>query len=322
MRSSGTLMILASGVGFGAMAVFGKLAYDGGATTGTLLVVRFAVAATLFWLVVLASRGARAALRSLPRRDVVAGLGLGAAGYAIQAGCYFAALQRLDASLLTLFLYTFPAMVAIAAVLLGRDRFDRRRAAALVLASTGLVLVVATVGTGRLDPLGVALSLSAAVVYSTYILVSDPVAGRVRPDVLSALVCTGAAMSLTVGTTLVGDLHPGAVTASGWGWLACLAAVSTVAAILLFFAGLRRVGPTTAAILSTIEPVVTVGLAVLIFGEAFGVLQVLGGALVISAVFALHARFPAMRLSPRRAPQPPVLRPSTVPTGPTAPPDH
>ena len=315
-------MILASGVGFGAMAIFGKLAYDGGATIGTLLVVRFALAAALFWLVVLASRGARAALRGLPRRDVIAGLGLGAAGYAIQAGCYFAALQRLDASLLTLFLYTFPAMVAVAAVLLGRERFDRRQAAALVLASTGLVLVVATVGTGRLDPIGVALSLSAAVVYTTYILVSDPVAGRVRPDVLSALVCTGAAMSLTVGTTLVGDLHPGALTASGWGWLACLAAVSTVAAILLFFSGLRRVGPTTAAILSTIEPVVTVGLAVLIFGEAFGVLQVLGGALVISAVFALHARLPALRLSPRRTRRLPVMRPSTAPTGPTGPPDH
>lgn len=298
MRSSGTLMILASGVGFGAMAIFGKLAYDGGATTGTLLVVRFVLAAALFWVVVLASRGARDGVRRLSRRDVVAGLGLGAAGYAIQAGCYFAALQRLDASLLTLFLYTFPAMVAVAAVLLGRERFDRRRAAALVLASTGLVLVVATVGTGRLDALGVALSLSAAVVYCTYILVSDPVAGRVRPDVLSALVCTGAAVSLTVGATLVGDLRPGALTASGWGWLACLAAVSTVAAILLFFSGLRRVGPTTAAILSTIEPVVTVGLAVVIFGEAFGVLQAVGGALVISAVFALHARVPALRRQP------------------------
>lgn len=294
VRSPGTLMILASGACFGAMAIFGKLAFDDGATVGTLLVVRFALAAALFWGLVLATRAARGQVRRLSRRDVALGLALGAAGYAAQAGCYFLALDRMDASLLTLFLYTFPAMVAIAAVALGRERFDRRRAAALVLASAGLVLVVASAGTGRLDPLGVAFSLGAAVVYSTYILVSESVAGRVRPDVLAALVCTGATVSLVPGTLLVGDLRPAQLTAGGWGWLLCLAAVSTVAAIVLFFAGLRRVGPTTAAIVSTVEPVVTVGLAVAIFGEAFGVLQVLGGALVLSAVLALHGRLPAL----------------------------
>ena len=67
-----------------------------------------------------------------------------------------------------------------------------------------------------------------------------------QPRVLSALVCTGAAVTLTLGSALLGELRPGELTAAGWGWLACLAVVSTVAAISLFFAGLRRVGPTTA----------------------------------------------------------------------------
>ena len=45
MRSSGTLLCLASATAFGAMAAFGKLAYDDGATVGTLLSVRFVLAA-------------------------------------------------------------------------------------------------------------------------------------------------------------------------------------------------------------------------------------------------------------------------------------
>ena len=49
---------------------------------------------------------------------------------------------------------------------------------------------------------------------------------------------------------------PGAVSAAGFGWLAASRVVSTVAAVGLFFAGLRRVGPTAASILSTLEPVV------------------------------------------------------------------
>ncbi len=48
---------------------------------------------------------------------------------------------------------------------------------------------------------------------------------------------------------------------AGWGWLVALALVSTVGAIVLFFAGLARVGPSVASILSVLEPVVTVGLA-------------------------------------------------------------
>jgi drug/metabolite transporter (DMT)-like permease len=289
MRSSGTLMCLGSGAAFGAMAIFGKLAYDEGANVATLLAVRFVLAAALFWAL-LAAGGGLGAVRALGRRDVGIGLALGACGYALQAGCYFAALERIDASLLSLLLYTFPAMVAAAAVALGRERLDGRRLVALGLASGGLALVVAGAGAGALDPLGAALGLGAAVVYSTYILVSDGSAGRLRPLVLAALVCTGAAVSLTAAAAALGELRPGALTAAGWGWIACLAVVSTVAAIALFFAGLRRVGPTTASILATVEPLVTVGLAFVVFGETLGVVQLAGGALVVGAVLVLNLR--------------------------------
>src|SRR4051794_1149092 len=134
MRRSGTIMCLASGAAFGAMAIFGKLAYGAGATLGTLLPLRFLIAGTLFWALV-AATGARAELRTLSRRQVATGLVLGAVGYATQAGCYFAALERIDASLLSLLLYTFPTMVAIAAIAIGREQMDAGRIAALLLAS-------------------------------------------------------------------------------------------------------------------------------------------------------------------------------------------
>jgi drug/metabolite transporter (DMT)-like permease len=291
VRSSGTLMCLGSGAAFGAMAIFGKLAYDEGATVGTLLAARFALAAVLFWALVLAADGVRE-LRALARHDIRVGLALGGCGYALQAGCFFAALERIDASLLSLLLYTFPAMVAAAAVALGRDRIDGRRLAALTLASGGLTLVVAGAGAGALDPLGAALGLGAAVVYTTYILVSDGIARRVSPRLLSALVCTSGAASLTAAAALLGELRTGELTVAGWGWLACLAVVSTVAAVSLFFGGLRRVGPTTASILATVEPIVTVVLAFLVFGETLGVVQIAGGALVLAAVLVLNVRIP------------------------------
>jgi drug/metabolite transporter (DMT)-like permease len=292
MRSIGTLACVGSAAGFGAMAVFGKLAYDEGATVGTLLSVRFALAAAMFWMLVFAGGRAGGRLRKLTRRDLAIALALGAGGYAAQAGFFFSALERIDASLLSLLLYTFPSMVAVAAIALGRERADARRLGALVIASAGLVLILATAKAGALDPVGALLGLAAAVVYTTYILVSQGVAGRVRPTLLAAIVCSGAALSLTAGSALLGELRPGEVTAAGWGWLAGIALVSTVAAVSLFFAGLKRVGPTTASVLSTVEPVVTVLLAFLVFGELLGSLQMLGGLLVIAAVLVLASYRP------------------------------
>ncbi len=287
MPPSGVLFCLGSAAAFGAMGIFGKLAYDEGATVGTLLATRFGLAAAVFWLVLIAS-GAGPALRRVSRRDALLAFALGAIGYGAQAGCYFLALERLDASLLSLVLYTFPVMVAVAAVALGRDRASLRTAAALLVASAGLVLVLAGAAAGALDPLGTALALGAAVVYSVYILSSEGVASRVEPLALSTLVCTGAAFSFTLAGLATGDLDLGAVSGTGLGWLAGIALVSTVVAISLFFAGLRRVGPTAAAILSTLEPVVTVMLAFVVFGESLGPAQLAGGALVLAAVLAVQ----------------------------------
>ena len=280
MASPGALLCLASAAAFGAMGIFGKLAYAEGATVGTLLAARFVLAAAVLWGFAACSRGVRR-LRALPRRDLALALGLGAVGYSAQAGSYFAALDRLDASLLSLLVYTFPAIVAVTAVVIGRERASRRTATALVLASSGLVLVLAGAAAGALDPLGTALGLTAAIIYSAYILSSEGIAERIGPVALSTLVCTGAATTLTLGGIAAGQLDLGGVSATGYGWLAGIAVVSTVGAVGLFFAGLQRVGPTTASILSTLEPVVTVGLAFVVFGESLGGAQLAGASLVL-----------------------------------------
>jgi drug/metabolite transporter (DMT)-like permease len=300
MSRAGALFCLGSAAAFGAMGVVGKLAYDEGATVGTLLAARFVVAAALFWLILLCTGRIRE-VGALGRRDLGIAVALGAVGYSAQAGSAFAALDRLDASLFSLLLYTFPVVVTVAAVVLRRERASGRTAAALALASIGLVLVLAGATAGALDPLGTALALTAAVIYSAYILSSEGVAGRVEPLVLSTFLCTGAATTLTLTALASGDLDPGSVSPSGFGWLIGLAVVSTVGAITLFFAGLRRVGPTAASILSTFEPVVTVALAFVVFGESLGPGQLAGGVLVLLAVLAVRApRSPAGRpIAPR-----------------------
>ena len=276
-----------SAIAFGTMGIFGRLAYEDGVSVGTLLATRFVLAAVLFWAIVVVT----GRLRRVARRDVLIALALGGVGYSAQAGAYFAALERIDPGLLSILLYTFPTMVTVAAIALGRERFSRRRAVALVLASTGLVLVLAGAGAGAIEPVGAALGLSAAAVYTTYILSSQGIAARLDPFLLSALVCTGAAITLTPVGVLGGGLH--ADSAHALLWLGAIAVVCTVVAVTLFFAGLKRVGPTRASIISTAEPLTAVLLAFAIFGETMTLLQLAGAALVIAGVLRVATPAPA-----------------------------
>ncbi len=288
-QRTGALLVLASAVAFGVMPIFGKLSFEAGVGVGTLLFVRFAIATPVLW--------ALAAMRgSLPRSrgPVLRALALGAFGYSMQAGLYFLALQRMDASVLSLILYSYPALVTGAAILLRRESASRRRLVALVTASGGLVLVLAGAGVGSLDLAGCALGAGAALTYTSYILVSDGVTKSLEPLPLAALVSTGAMVTLGVVAAGTGSLHFGFDTI-GWLWLAVAALVSTVAAVVLFFSGMSRVGPSTAAILSTLEPPVTVALVFLTFGEALGVVQVLGAIAVLSA--AVIVNLPVTRLA-------------------------
>src|SRR4051812_14721726 len=77
MPAFGIAFCLLSAAGFGAMGIFGKLPYAEGATVGTLLSVRFALAAALFWAIV-PPPGRLSPPRPPPRRDVLLSLGLGA----------------------------------------------------------------------------------------------------------------------------------------------------------------------------------------------------------------------------------------------------
>ena len=288
-HARGVGLVLLSALGFALMAVFAKKAYAAGVSVPTLLALRFALAAGAFWVIVAVRDGAPSPSGRPGRRLIAAGLALGAFGYALEAAAFFGALSRMDASLTSLLLYIYPALVFAGAVAVGRERPDRARIAALAAASAGVVLVLAGGASGTLDPVGVALAAFSAVSYAGYVLISDRIIGSVDPVRLGALVTTGAAAAFWSYCLLTGGPDLG-FAAIGWSWIVALALVSTVGAISTFALGMRQIGPATASIVSSVEPVITVGLVMAIFGERLAPVQLAGGALVVAAVILLQLR--------------------------------
>lgn len=288
----GALYCLFAAIGFGILAVFAKLAYAEGVDTESLLLLRFALAAAV--LLPLAAR--QGTLRSLSPRAVVIGLLMGAIGYAAQAGLYFSALTRVDASTVALVFSCYPILVMVTAVLIGRERATPTRVIAAVVALAGVCLVVGATSGGSFDAVGAAMALGSACVYTCYILTGDRLAADIPPLALTSLVCVGGASTFALHRLVTGAGAP-AVPAMAWLWVALLVIVSTVGAILFFFAGLNRVGPTVASLIGLVEAVVTVAAAALIFGESLTLMQIVGGAVVLAAVAAVQWRGAAVPIS-------------------------
>ena len=276
----GLSLVAISAIAFGAMAIFARFAYAGGADVLGVLLARFAIAGSILALLMLATR------RPWPRGRVLAvALGMGAVGYVGQAVCYFAALNHASAGLVALLLYAYPTLVCILAAIFLRERLTARTLGLLAVSFAGIAL---TLGGGQGTATGFALGLAAALFYSVYIIVGARELKDSDALASTTVVCLSAAATLGIASLFQAPRFP--VEASGWIPVVLIALVSTVVAILAFFAGLKRVGAATASIVSTLEPVVTVALAWGILGESLSTIQVLGGILVLGSAALLARR--------------------------------
>jgi len=283
---AGGLLVVASATGYGLIPLFGTEAHRAGLGPVPVMAVRFALAAGALWTVVAVRRPPVASWR------LVAGaLALGAGCWSVQSVGYLTAVDRLGASAAALLLYTYPLIVVGVAVLAGRQRWHRTLAlaAGLVLAGLGLVFGAGALGPAAPDPAGVAAGAVAALTYTAFILTSEPVARRLDPFLFTALAMTGAALA-TGAVCAAGGGVPVAPVLRAAGPLSALAVLSTVVPVVAFFAGLRRVGAATAAVLSCTEVVVAVAVAAAALGDRVTPLRATGCVAIVGAAALLAGR--------------------------------
>ncbi len=277
-RLLGLLLIVVSAISFGAMPIFARLAYESGADPVTVLFLRFAIAAALMSLI-MAWRGI-----GFPRGRTLLGLVfLGAVCFVGQSLSYFTALTMASAGLVALLLYLHPALVTIFAVLLFKEPLTKTKIAALVLALTGTGFIIGLDGGGR--PVGILLGVTSAVIYTVYILVGSRITKRAAAVASSTVIMLSAAFVYGCLVAVQGPRLP--ATSAGWLSIFAIALVSTVLAVVTFFAGLERIGPTNTATISTLEPVVVVILAALVLRETVTPLRIVGGVMILAAVIVL-----------------------------------
>jgi len=200
--------------------------------------------------------------------------------------------------------YCFPALVTIAAVPLYGERIDRVRGGALILSGIGLVLVVLAPLFGSSDvtinPVGIALAFGAAICQATFILIVGRGFAPLPPPTVSAFVLAAAGVVAVILAFFFGDtagLFAPFSDANLWPWILYAGILGAAIPTTAFITGIGIIGPSRAAIMMTVEPLVGVILAALLLGERPAPIQIVGGAAVLVAAAILQ-------VAPRTAPIP------------------
>jgi drug/metabolite transporter (DMT)-like permease len=189
-------------------------------------------------------------------------------------------------------LYTAPAWVALLSRLFFGELFTRGKLIAVVMSLAGVACISLSGGEasgmassglfgGKAGLVGIAFGLLAGFLYSTHFIFSKNYLTRYTTHTLYGYCMFFGALAL------LPFIHFADKGAADWLVLLFLGFVSTYGAYLFYCAGLRRLAPTRAAVLATLEPMVATFAAWWLWGERFTAVGWMGAALIIGAVLCL-----------------------------------
>jgi DME family drug/metabolite transporter len=284
-RQLGFLQIILCGICFGFLGLFGKLAFAKGLTPGELLSLRYSVAGLMLFVFLLGT-GQKPWRLSLKNIGIC--LLLGILGYAVFSFLFFTALTGISASLTVLLLYTYPAMVSLAARFFFKEHLGKQGWLALVLCLLGMLgLVWGEFAVSQ--PKFLWFGIGSAVFYALYILISDRVLKNVPATTSTFYISIGAGLAL--GALNFTDLaRPLQIISENGLLIFSMSFICSLLAMTLFQAGLQKLTSSEASILSTTEPLFGVLIAILFLGERIQIMQIAGGVFVLLAMILLAVR--------------------------------
>jgi drug/metabolite transporter (DMT)-like permease len=289
----GYAMVMVAATLWAVNGAVSKVILTSGLSSLRLAEIRSAGAFALLALGLLVVRPASLRLR---RRELP-WLALFGAGLALVQWFYFLAIHRLAIGIALLIEYLAPVLVALWARFVLHQPVRRRIWFALALAVAGLSLVVEIWSGLSLDAAGVGAALAGAASYALYLLLAERGVGERDPV---SLVCFGflfAALAWTlvqpwwtfphgiVGGDISLHGHLASLDVPVWALLAWMVVLGTIVPFGLLVGSLRHIPATRAAIVAMLEPVAATVIAYGWLEESLTGSQVIGGAVVLAAIF-------------------------------------
>ncbi len=270
-------LLLISGLGFSIGFLIANMATKGGIDVNTSNTVRYLLATVLLW----AWHKVTGNPQRIMPRERYAALCLGIAVFLTGAG-YLGATQYIPVSLAVLIFYTGPFFIIVISKFTENEPITIQRLIAICLAFIGLILIMGVKSTGPLPIRGILLAFTSAIGLAVFVTGSSLTIRKASPQMVNLYSLFGGTMLFGLFLFIMGG-PSGTVTMNGMFKLVGSGLFIAVGYIT-FFSGLKIIGPVSASILLNAEPVFTITLAALLFGERLSYKQGIGAALVITGI--------------------------------------
>ena len=223
-----------------------------------------------------------------PRKQMWALLGLGVLGNGVYQALFVEGISRTRAGNASLLMAGTPALIALLGRLRGVEKVHARGYMGIALSVGGIGVVMsgtAAASTGDASLMGDGLILLSSAVWATYTVLLKPHTHHVDGVVVSALTMIGGAVPLCL-------LAAPAVYRTSWislppsAWLAIFygALFALVIGYLIWYRGIKLIGPTRTSMFSNLQPVIAVLVAWAALGEVPTLAQGAGAAAVMAGL--------------------------------------
>ncbi len=287
----GYLFIAGAALCWGISASLGRAAFTGRLVTGhalppigplILAQTRVTLALLVLGPVLLARRGA--AGLSMSRADFGRALLIGVLGVAASNYFYYLAIQKTNVATAIILQYTAPVWVLLYMVARGAQKATPSRVFSVALAVVGSALAIGVVGSGglRINPIGLAAGMAAALSFAYYNLFIPPLLQHHdRWKVLLHILVGSALCWLVINPPW--RVFAEHYSLAQWTYLAVFSIISVLLPFSFYIAGLQYLDATRAIVTSSLEPVFSILIAALTLGELVRPVQVAGIVVVLTA---------------------------------------
>ena len=281
-RTKGILYIILSACAFGIMPILAKLSYRGGANTYSTLFLRFLFASIMLFYY-LKTKGIS---MKLNKKQLILVLSIGVLGFTLATSSLYMSYNYISIGMASMIFYIYPSIVTILAYVLYKEKIYPNKIISLIISLIGIYILIDR-GSVNFNIKGIILAGIAAILYSLYVLgASHKEFKNINSYVLTFYISCASATFMFIAAESTNNFN---INISFYALVAILliSFISTVVALMAFLEGVRLIGPSKASILSTIEPIVSLILGIIILGEPISFRIIFGSIMIVLSVVIL-----------------------------------
>lgn len=277
-KKAGILFAIGAAICYSFSGIIGKLTYDVGGNTITILAYRNMISIPLLFFILKSLR----IPMNVTKRQLTGLMYLGIQNGFLTALLLYSSFQFISVGLASCVHFCFPVVVACIYVFVFKEKLSRMKTMALLLAFTGVWFFMES--NAVVDPRGLALAFGSGVSNAIFLTVMDKSGLKSLNGFVISFYCSvSAAAALIIYGSLAGYNLMQGLQIRGWIFVGIAAVLIAALANAMVPTAVKYVGPTVSGIFGIMEPVISVVLGMIILHEPFGLRSLAGASFVLSA---------------------------------------